>query len=151
MKDLGKIAIVALLAASTLAVLILGAERFMEQRRLTEEIERLRDGLYRARVASDRCRTSLATSEASLHDLTTTIAQLRNSVDSFEALGGGGVPSEVYEEYLSVFEMYNDSVAVWEIRSERLLAAETACRQDIEDHNALSDSIQAILSGVGAD
>lgn len=149
MSDLGKIMIGILLAVSTLTVLIFGAQRFMEQQRLTEEVERLRDELYRARVASDRCRNSLVTSEASLQDLTTTIGELRSRVDSFETLGGGGVPSDLYEEYLGTFEAYNDSVAAWEIRSERLLTAEASCRAVIEEHNAVSDSIQSILSGVG--
>ena len=150
MSDLSKIVIGILLAVSTLAMLILGAQRFMEQRRISEEIERLRDGLYRARVTSDRCRASLATSEAGLQDLTTTIDSLRSRVDSFEALGNGGVPANRYEEYLGAFETYNDSVAAWEIRSERLLSAESACRAAIEEHNAIRDSIQAILADVGA-
>jgi hypothetical protein len=41
-------------------------------------------------------------------------------------------------------------VAAWEIRSERLLSAESACRAAIEEHNAIRDSIQAILADVGA-
>ena len=150
MSDLSKIVIGILLAVSTLTVLIFGAQRFMEQQRLRDEVERLRDGLYRARLASDRCRRSLATSEASLRDLTTTIDSLRSRVDSFEALGDGGVPADRYEEYLGVFDTYNDSVAVWEIRSERLLTAESACRAVIVEHNAIRDSIQGILDGVAA-
>lgn len=142
-----KIAIGVAVAASTLAVLMLGTQRFMDQRRTAEEIERLRDGLYRARVSADRCRSSLATSEASLQDLTLTIDSLRGQVDSFEALGGGRVPSERYEEYLEVFESYNDSVAVWEVRSERLLGAEASCRAVIDQHNALRDTIQSMLEG----
>lgn len=133
------------LGISSLTVLILGTERFMEQRRTAEEIERLRDELYRARVSSDRCRSSLATGEASLQELTLTIDSLRSRVDGFEALGDGGVPSDRYEEYLGVFESYNDSVAVWEVRSERLVTQETSCRGVIERHNAVRDSIQAIL------
>jgi hypothetical protein len=149
MNSLAKIAVGIVVAVSTLGVLIFGAQRFLDQRRFREDIEALRDELYRARVASDRCRSSLANSEASLQHLTTTIDSLRSRVDSFEALGGGRVPGEQYEEYLGVFETYNDSVGVWTIRSERLLDAEAACRQVIEEHNALSDSIQALLTAEG--
>ena len=149
MSDLGKIALGVLVAVSTLGVLIFGGQRFMDQRRFRQDIEVLREELYRARVASDRCRGSLATSEAALQTLTLTIDSLRSRVDSFEALGGGRVPGDSYEEYLTVFDTYNDSVGVWDIRSERLLAAEAACRDVIEEHNTLSDSIQALLADAG--
>lgn len=148
MNSLAKIAIGALVAVSSLTVLIIGAGRFMEAQRFSDEMERLRNELYRARVASDRCRTSLTTSEALLHDLTTTIDSLRARVDSFEALGSGQVPADDYEAYLGVFDTYNDSVASWEIRSQRLQDAEVACRESIEEHNALRDSIQAIIDGM---
>lgn len=144
-----KILIGVALAASTLAVLIFGTRRFIEQRRFTEHMEQLREELYRARVSSDRCRNSLAASEASLQNLTATIDSLRSRVRSYETLGGGGVPANRYEEYLLIFNSYNDSVAAWEVRSQRLLTAEASCRDVIEEHNALSDSIQALLRGAG--
>jgi hypothetical protein len=149
MKGWVKIALGVALAASSLAVLVQGGSRFMDQRNTAAEITRLREDLYRARVTSDRCRNSLAVSEASLQGLTATIDSLRSRVDSFEALGGGSVPTDRYGEYLSVFDSYNDSVAVWEVRSERLLTAEASCRAVIEEHNGLRDSIQSILSGAG--
>jgi hypothetical protein len=145
-----RIAVGAVMLVSTATVVVLGARRFVEQRRTTAEVTRLREELYRARVSSDRCRNSLAGSEASLQVLTTTIDSLRSRVDSFEALGGGRVPRDRYDEYLGVFDSYNDSVAVWEVRSERLRTAETSCRGVIEQHNALSDSIQSILTGAGS-
>jgi len=149
MSDLTKIVIGIVVAVSTLGVLIFGGQRFMDQRRFREDVEALREELYRARVSSDRCRGSLTASEAGLQTLTRTIDSLRSQVDSFEALAGGRVPGDSYEEYLVVFDTYNDSVAVWEVRSERLLAAEAACRGVIEDHNALSDSILRLLDRAG--
>jgi hypothetical protein len=92
----------------------------------------------------------LAGSEAALQTLTATIDSLRTEVARLEGLGDGRVPAERYDEYLGIFDSYNDSVTVWDVRSERLRDAEAACRAVIEDHNALSDSIQAILSGEGA-
>jgi hypothetical protein len=141
--------IVAALGVSTVAVLVLGGRRFVDQRRTTAEITRLRDDLYRARISADRCRNALTGSEASLRTLTRTVDSLRSRVDSFEALGGGRVPAGDYERYLTAFDTYNDSVAAWEIRSERLRTADASCRAVIEDHNAVSDSIQAVLEEAG--
>jgi hypothetical protein len=148
MKGWAKVALGVALGVSTLSVLTVGARRFVDQRRTTDEITRLRDDLYRARVTSDRCRNSLTGSESALQTLTTTIDSLRGQVESFEALGGGRVPGDRYDEYLAVFDSYNDSVAAWDVRSERLVAAEAACRSVIEGHNAISDTIQALLEGV---
>lgn len=144
-----RIVVGSLIATSTVVVLFVGVRRFVEQRRLNDELNRLREDLYRARVSADRCQNSLAGGEAALQALTDAVDSLRSRVDSFEALGGGNVPARVYDEYLTVFEAYNDSVASWEIRSERLLTAEASCRDVIREHNALSDSIQAVLEEAG--
>ena len=149
MTGWAKIALGAALVASTATVLMIGGRRFMDQRQTTAEITRLRADLYRARVSSDRCRNSLAGSESSLRTLTATIDSLRNRVDSFEALGGGRVPGDRYDEYLVIFDSYNDSVAAWDVRSERLITQDASCRSVIEEHNALSDSIQALLEEAG--
>ena len=145
-----RIALVGVFLISAAALLFIGARRVVESRRLTAEINRMREDLYRARVASDRCRGSLVTSESSLLTLTATIDSLRARVDSFEALGDGQVPSDRYEEYLAVFDSYNDSVAAWATRSDRLRTAEASCRAVIESHNALRDSIQRILQEAGS-
>lgn len=123
--------------------------RMIERQETLEEIGRLRDDLYRARVASDRCRGSLQTSEAALRDLGLAIDSLRNRVDSFEALDRRGVPADQYPEYLELFDSYNDSVAVWESREGRLRSAETACRETIQAHNAISDTLQTVLEEAG--
>jgi len=151
MSGWAKIGLAVLLGVSAVVVFVNGARRFVEQRAITTEVERLRDELFRARVSADRCRGSLAASESALQTLTLTVDSLRSQIDSFEALGGGNVPSTVYDEYLGVFESYNDSVAAWEVRSERLIAAESACRSVISEHNAISDSIQTILDGLGGE
>jgi hypothetical protein len=141
--------LVGVFLVSAAALLFIGGRRLVESQRLTAEVNRMREDLYRARVASDRCRGSLVTSESSLLTLTATIDSLRARVDSFETLGNGQVPANRYEEYLGVFDSYNDSVAAWETRSERLRTAEASCRAVIESHNALSDSIQEILREAG--
>ncbi len=139
------------LVVSAATILVLGGRQLLESQATTAEITRLREELYRTRAASDRCRSALVTSESSLLTLTATIDSLRNRVDSFESLAGGQVPANRYEEYLEVFESYNDSVEVWQTRSERLRTADTSCRAIIERHNALSDSIQGILREAGVE
>jgi hypothetical protein len=131
------------------AVVVSAWSRILERQQTLEEINRLRDELYRARVAADRCRSSLQTSEAALRDLGLAIDSMRSRVDSFEALDRRGVPVDQYPEYLELFDSYNDSVDVWEGRERRLRSAESACRQTIEDHNAISDSLQTVLSAAG--
>jgi hypothetical protein len=132
-------------------MILLGIQRIVERQRTANEINRLRDSLYRARVASDRCRGSLQTSEASLLALGETIDSLRVRVESFEAMDGRGVPAARYDEYLEIFDSYNDSVEVWEGREQRLRTTEVSCRETIEEHNAISDTLQSVLAGAGID
>ncbi|MCH2460931.1 MAG: hypothetical protein MK239_07815 [Gemmatimonadetes bacterium] len=144
-----RIVLAGLLLISTVYIFVVGTRGFRERQSITNEVNELRDQLYRARITSDRCRSSLTTSESSLQTLSTRIDSLRARVDSFEALGNGQVPAVNYDEYLLIFNSYNDSVSVWETRSERLLNAEASCRDSIEEHNTLSDSIQTILLNAG--
>jgi len=133
------------------ALLVSGGQRIVERQRTTREINRLREALYRARVGADRCRSSLVNSESSLRELSAAIDSLRDRVAEFE-IGEGtarSVPAPQYQEYLQTFERYNDSVAVWETRERRLRSSEAACRETIETHNALSDSLQAALQEAG--
>jgi chromosome segregation ATPase len=128
---------------------VLGIQRIVERQRTADRINQLRDELYRARVASDRCRGSLQTSEASLRALRVTIDSLRGRVDEFEAMDRRGVPAERYDEYIEIFDQYNDSVGVWDGRESRLRQADASCRETIEEHNALSDTLQAVLVEAG--
>lgn len=138
-----------LLALAAAALLFVGIDRLLDRRALTTEVTRLRGDLFQARAAADRCRGSLVNSESSLRDFDDVISELRAQVDSFEALDPRGVPEDQYDAYMESFESYNDSVAAWENRAERLRTAEAACRQTIERHNALSDTLRALLDSAG--
>ena len=139
-----------IVGAGLAAVVIVSAwSRILERQATLEEIGRLRDELYRSRVASERCRSSLQTSEMALRDLGLSIDSLRARVDSFEALDRRGVPGAEYEDYLVAFDEYNDSVAVWDGRERRLRTADEACRQTITEHNARGDSLQKVLEEAG--
>ena len=131
------------------AMAVSGSMRLVERQKTAAEINALRQELYRARVGSDRCRSSLTNSEASLRQLGLTIDSMRMRVDSFENMDDRGVPAGRYDEYLELFDSYNDSVAVWDTRERRLRTAETSCRETIEEHNALTDSLQRVLQDAG--
>ncbi len=142
----------AVVAALVVGVMIvLGTVRLTERRHTGEEINRLRDELHSARVAAGRCRGTLRTSEGSLLTLGLTIDSLKSRVDSFETMNGTGVPARRYTEYLDIFDSYNDSVEVWGAREQRLRTVEVSCRSTIEGHNALRDSLQAVLDAAGID
>lgn len=141
------LAVVAVLVAGT--TVFLSVDRILERQRTEDHINGLREELYRSRVAADRCRGSLQTSQASLLELGVAIDSLKQLVEGYETIEGRGVPARNYDAYMSVFDEYNDSVAVWEGREERLRTAESACRTTIEEHNALTDSLQAVLTEAG--
>jgi hypothetical protein len=130
-------------------MIVLVSVRLVERQQTSEEINRLREELYQARITSDRCRGTLLTSESSLLVLGMAIDSMKSRVDSFEALDRRGVPTGRYEEYLQLFDAYNDSVEVWDVRKRRLRTSETSCRETITEHNTLSDSLQAVLSVAG--
>lgn len=148
MSPIVRRSLTALGAVAVGVLVVLGVQRIVERQRTVDEINRLRDELYRTRLSADRCRGSLQTSEAALQSLSATIDSLRVEVGDYET-ASGQVPEAIYEEYLGVFEEYNDSVAVWEGRERRLRAAEASCRSTIEQHNALSDSLQTVLDEAG--
>ena len=151
MSPIARSALVATAALAAGALIVMGSMRLVDRQRADDEITRLRQELYRARAGSDRCRSSLVNSESSLLQLGLTIDSLRSRVDSFEAMDGRGVPAGRYEEYLEIFDSYNDSVDVWETRERRLRAADASCRATIEEHNAFRDSLERVLRDAGID
>lgn len=148
MSPVARTSLTVLAAVVAGILVVLGIQRIVERQQTVDEINRLREELYRTRLAADRCRGSLQSSEAALQSLSATIDSLRVEVGDYET-ASGQVPQALYEEYLSVFEEYNDSVAVWEGRERRLRTAEASCRSTIERHNAISDSLQTVLDQAG--
>lgn len=134
---------------SAAVLLFFGLDRMLERKRVRDQINRLRGDLVQARAAAERCQGSIANSELSLREFDTMLDSLRARVDSFETLDARGVPQRQYAEYLETFENYNDSVAAWEARARRLRAAEASCRTTIIEHNAISDTLQAVLREAG--
>tara|TARA_B100000029_G_scaffold129383_1_gene122856 strand:- start:62 stop:418 length:357 start_codon:yes stop_codon:yes gene_type:complete len=118
---------------------------------MAQEVERLREGLYRARTTAERCQRSIVAGETELVELKDRLDSLRARVDSFEALDERGVPQDRYETYLGTFNMYNDTASTWEERERQLQVADSSCRSVILEHNALSDSLQVLFSELGVD
>ena len=143
--------IVTVLVLSSATVLLVGGRRIIKQERMAQEVERLREGLYRARTTAERCQRSIVAGETELVELKARLGSLRARVDSFEALDARGVPQDRYETYLGTFNMYNDTASTWEERERQLQVADSSCRSVILEHNALSDSLQVLFSELGVD
>ena len=146
MNQAVKVVLGVALALATMAIVYLGAQRILQQQRISDEIARLRDGLYRARITADRCQRSLVSVENELQVFDARLDSMRARVDSFEALDVRGVAQEQYQSYLDIFDAYNDSVDAWGARERQLRAADAACRDVILDHNSLRDSLQHLLA-----
>ena len=149
MRTRTQVAIGIVLVLGSAATLVFGGRRILDQRRTSQEITRLRDELYPARVTAERCQRSIAAGEGALQAFDARLDSLRTEVESFEALDRRGVPIESYEEYLGRFDSYSDSVNVWEAQERQLRAADAACRGVIRQHNELSDSLQRVLEAAG--
>ena len=141
----------AVLILSSGAILWVGGKRIIGQERMAQEVDRLREGLYRARATAERCQRSIVGGETDLVELGVRLDSLRTRVDSFEALDERGVPQDHYETYLGTFNMYNDTASTWEERERQLRVAEASCRGVILEHNAMSDSLQALILELGVD
>jgi len=134
-----------LLAGASVVVLVaLAGGPTLDRHRRTAEIQALRTALDLSRMSADSCRMVLGWEQAEFLRFNGLVDSLRTEMESSERPEQGGVPEEVYSEYLVTFELYNDSVEVWQDRADSLQAKEDRCRGLVEGHNHLSDSIRAI-------
>ena len=141
-----KVALGVGLALGTITIVYFGGQSILAQQRISDEIARLRDDLYLARVTADRCQRSLASGASELHAFDARLDSMRSRIDSFEALDARGVALEQYPAYLETFTAYNDSVDAWGARERQLRAADTSCRSVILEHNSIRDSLQQVLA-----
>ena len=141
-----KVALGVGLALGTITIVYFGGQSILAQQRISDEIARLRDDLYLARVTADRCQRSLASGASELHAFDARLDSMRSRIDSFEALDARGVALEQYPAYLETFTAYTDSVDGWGARERQLRAADTSCRNVILEHNSLRDSLQQVLA-----
>ncbi len=136
---------VILAAAASLVVLAaLAGSPILERHRRSGEIELLRTALEQSRMAADSCRMVLGWEQEGFLEFNRVVDSLRGQMESFEDPRQGGVPQDVYSEYLESFERYNDSVEVWQARADTLKAKEDRCRALVDAHNQLTDSIRRV-------
>ena len=129
-----------------LALLVTGAlavGRIVEQSRERARFEAMRERLGELRRDAEDCRLVLAREEDAFRRFARRVDSLRSAVRGYE--DDGGVPEEVYEEYLAVFDRYNEAVPRWEARADSLRDFEAECRALVETHNLLADSVRAVL------
>jgi hypothetical protein len=137
-----------LMGLGALAVIVtagLAGGSILEQNRFNREMELLRDALQHARFSVDSCKMSLAQEEYRFLVFDEFVDSLHSQLRELEDPSQGGVPQARYPEYLGIFDRYNDSVAVWEARSDALRATDAACRELVVGHNALGDSLRQRL------
>ncbi len=119
----------------------------LERHRRAGEIQTLRTALDLSRMSADSCRLALEWEQEEFLRFNGVVDSLRSEVDGYEDPARGGVPEEVYSDYLVAFDLYNDSVEVWQDRADSLQAKESRCRELVESHNQLSDSIRNVQEG----
>lgn len=131
----------------TLVVLVVASVAFEVRRRAqpTDPGVQLRNDLLRARASADSCASALAEAEARFRAYDAHVDSLRGAVRGFEALHPDGVPADSYPSYLAAFDSYNVAAAGWQARADSLQASWAACAEAVERHNALADSVSAIM------
>lgn len=133
---------------------VLGFRAWLANQRTLEAIESLRGDVMAARAGADRCASDLALAESVFRQKNAEVDSLRRAVDTAEEPlpgGGRGVPAEGYDDYLETFDRYNAAVAEWDEQAEDLREREGACRELVERHNLLADSLRRVLEANGID
>lgn len=110
------------------------------------EAEALRDEVRQLRAQLDVCLDRMEASERAFREQEQATESLRSQVDAFEAMDERGVPGDRYQEYLEVFDEYNESLPEWERRGEELRQASETCRELAREHNALADSLAGLVA-----
>lgn len=135
---------------AVVAIVALGGA-YSERKQEIREIRDLGDQLREARIVADSCRRALVQEEDDFRRFDARVDSLRGVVSDFEALDERGVPQEEYEEYLTIFDGYNESVDGWQALADTLRRHETECRTLVETHNLMSDSLQTRLGEEGVE
>lgn len=136
--------VLVLTGLSLIIVASIAGGSILERNRRAAEQKALREALDRARISADSCKNTLAYENREFLRFDRVVDSLRTAVEGYEDPEQGGVPQEVYEEYLQTFHAYNDAVKGWQSRADSLQASEARCRTFVEAHNQLADSIRRL-------
>ena len=99
------------------------------------QAEELRDSVREVRADLNTCLDELDAKDRRFQSHQRVTSFLRNRVDELEGLDDRGVPRERYEEYLDVFDRYNEAVPEWRRLGDSLRVISTACRTLAQEHN----------------
>ena len=133
---------------------VLGFRAWLGNQRTLDAIESIRGDVMAARAEADRCASDLALAESVFRQKNAEVDSLRRAVDAAEEPlpgGGRGVAAEGYDDYLVTFDRYNAAVGEWEEQAEEIREREGACRELVERHNLLADSLRRVLEENGID
>lgn len=131
---------------------VFGFRAWLQNQRTLQSIEALRSEVLEARVAADRCASDLSLAESVFRQKNAEVDSLRREVDAAERPlpgGGRGVDAEGYDDYLATFDRYNAAVGEWERQADEIREREGACRELVESHNLLADSLRRVLEENG--
>jgi hypothetical protein len=106
----------------------------------------LRDSLAVLRMRTESCQRDVRADAAWLRAYDARLDSMRGRVRELEALDRRGVPVDSYTVYMGAFETYNDSVAAWAPLEDSVRAADARCREVALRHNALADSLRALVA-----
>ncbi len=138
--------------ALALFYFVLGYRAHLRNQAILDGIETLREEVRVARVAVDGCNGDLAMTRSVFEQTQASVDSLRRAVEAAEEPlpeGGRGVDASEYDAYLVVFDQYNASLATWEEQGEEVRAQDARCRELTGAHNALLDSLRAMLQENG--
>ncbi|HEX6306810.1 MAG TPA: hypothetical protein VFZ69_01415 [Longimicrobiales bacterium] len=133
-----------LIAAGALLLLVV-AVRVVRSLRPPDPAIVLRDSIAGLRASADSCRIEVDSGAAGMRAYGRTLDSMRARVRGMEALDPRGVPADSYDIYMAAFDAYNDSVEAWPEREDSVRALDARCRDLALHHNALTDSLRALL------
>jgi len=109
------------------------------------QAEELRAEIRELQGQVDHCLAQRSSLEARFQNAMDRTEALRSRVGELEGLDPDGVPAERYEEYLEVFDEYNESIPEWERLGEAVREQGARCRGLAEAHNRRLERLQEIL------
>lgn len=137
-----------LAGAVVLTSLVTGAVSIVGQvvdNSIRAQAEELRDSVREARADLNGCLEGLDGKERRFRSHERATNFLRHRVDELEALDDRGVPRDRYDEYLDVFDRYNEAVPEWERLGDSLQVLSATCRSLAQEHNERVETLSRFL------
>lgn len=148
MKQLPR-GVVAMLILSALALVIILVSELLVPPSPREQLRSMSPRLQRLRAAADSCRAAVTAEQSRILSSDARFDSLRDRITYFEGLDPRGVPADSYDAYIEAFDQYNRGVPRRAAAGDSLEVHWDACRDIIEAHNVLADSVRALAEGEG--